>query len=272
MKNYHGQDLASADWLKTHFQAKSAQRVAQILQLPIQEGDKVLDVCSGPGIFAKYFLTQVGERGHVHCLDHDPINIDNAEIQLSNSCLSNWSTQCGDMSEAISLASDFDAIVIFNSLCYLANPEDLISKIAEKMKSGSKIIIKDFDLSFIKLHGVCSQKWEELIHLAMSNNFHDNPLSYNNFSGRGVHFLHKAYPFSKHHNGLWVQHLGHPYTESSRTYIWENVRTLLDQSKIHENESLYDYFHEEFNVASGCFYEKEESLFIETEFLSVLTK
>jgi ubiquinone/menaquinone biosynthesis C-methylase UbiE len=89
MKNYHGKDLASADWLTTHFRVKSAQRMRQINQLPIASGNRVLDACSGPGLFARYFMPMIGENGYLQCIDHDPLNIDLAERNLYNSGFEN---------------------------------------------------------------------------------------------------------------------------------------------------------------------------------------
>lgn len=272
MKNFHGKDLASAKWLQTHFQAKSRYRVSQITSLPIHEGDKILDVCSGPAIFSKYILPLVGERGHVHCIDHDPVNIDVADIQLGSSCLNNWSTECADISRAIEISENYDTIIIFNSLCYLGNPLNFINKLANNMKFGARIFLKDFDLSFITINTVDPIKWASLIKLAKETNFENNPLPYDNFFGQHIHEMHEAFSFSKFENLIWTQHLGYPYSAAARKYIWENIRSLLDQTALSLDACDKNYFITEFNEETGLFFNKKNGKFIENEFVSILTK
>lgn len=271
MHNYHGKDLASADWLMTHFRAKSPQRMDQIIRLPIKSGSRVLDACSGPGIFARYFMPMIGETGYLLCIDHDPINVDIAERNLFNSGFDNWAAKCDDIVSVLDIASDFDVITIFNAICYLENPEEFIKKLASRMKKGSRIIVKDFDLSFMGFSAISQINWGNLVHQATAGNETANPLPYDNFYGRKVHLLHRVSDFSGHENLVWTQHLNFPFSDASKKYIWENIRSLLDQSKSFPGTKLNRYFTSAFSIDSGWFFEDVEAVFIENEFLTVLT-
>ena len=84
MKNSYGHDYTSHDWLTLHFEVKSNERLIEISELPIFKGDRVLDVGCGPGIFGSYISLLIGNKGHIHCIDHDEKNIIQAQERLSS--------------------------------------------------------------------------------------------------------------------------------------------------------------------------------------------
>jgi hypothetical protein len=171
----------------------------------------------------------------------------------------------------LQLAKDFDVVTIFNAVCYLNNPEEFVGLLAREMRPGAKIIIKDFDLGFMHFSTISPATWGDLIQKAMTGNGQDNPLPYDNFFGRRVHQLHKAHDFTTHENSVWTQHVNFPFSESARKYIWENIRSLLDQSKCQPTDATKSYFLSTFSVDGGWFYTDPTSIFIENEFLTVLT-
>jgi SAM-dependent methyltransferase len=212
----------------------------------------------------------IGEAGQILCLDRDSQNIDFAEQNLSVAGLNNFSLEMGDFERAIDLIEGYDVALIFNALCYVQDHADFIRRLRAAARPGTRIIVKDFDMGAFVFGNVCPQKWGELIAAAMRGDAADNPLPYKNFFGRDVHFIKRCADFSRSKNMVWTQHINAPFTPSAVEYIWENVRSLLDQS-ININREISDYFINMFNVNNGLFFRDSASFFIETEFVTVLT-
>lgn len=263
-------DLASANWLRTHFRIKSHQRIHQINSLPIEFGDRVLDIGSGPGIYARHIAQMIGERGRILCLDRDPQNIDCAEQNLAVAGLNNFSLEMGDFGRAIEIIEKYDVALMFNALCYVPDHVGFIRKLCAAARPGTRIIIKDFDMGAFVFGNICPQKWGELIAAALHGDRTKNPLPYKNFFGREVHFLSERVEFSKSKNMVWTQHINAPFTPSAIEYVWENIRSLLDQAYGINSKSI-EYFMRKFNITDGSFYREDGSFFIENEFVTVLT-
>src|SRR5687767_8845773 len=146
MRSFHKLDMASTKWLTTHFLAKSANRIRDLASLPIAPGSKVLDLCCGPGLFIPHLLDLVGPSGHVTGLDQDPISLDAAHQRLKAQPHENWDLRHVSLEEEFTGMDKYDVVLLFNSIGYFPDPFDVIRLIAKQLRSGSVIIIKDFDL------------------------------------------------------------------------------------------------------------------------------
>lgn len=271
MRNYHKQDMASVQWLATHFFAKSAQRFKQFGTLPIFVGDRVLDLCCGPGFFIRYVADLVGPSGHVTGLDHDPVSLDFATRYLTPFPFKNWDLIHGDMAVNLDRAGTYDVILLMNCIGYLESPEQLIKDLASRAKTGARIIVKDFDLGSVFISPVNLPWLASLMEAAKSGNDLNNPLRFDNFLGRRVPFFYKVYDFASHHSEVWAQCLQYPFNDYEVEYIWRNIEALVLQARNSCDGRILNYFENQFCQERKPFFDQPCALFTENEYLTILT-
>jgi len=270
MRNFHKLDMASTQWLTTHFLAKSASRIRSLSTLPIASGNKVLDLCCGPGLFMPYLLDLVGPSGHVTGLDHDPISLDDAHQRLRAQPHKNWDLRHGRLEESELDLADYNIVLLFNSIGYFSNPFEIIRYLAEKLNTGSLIIVKDFDLESFFFQPRDTSLWADLILSAKDKNDRENPVSFNNFLGRKVHTLHQAYKFREYKNETWTQLMTFPFNPFEKEYIWRNIECLINQAGDGCPSSAVDYFTNFFFPPEPTFFQCSDAMFVEVEYLTFL--
>jgi SAM-dependent methyltransferase len=269
--NYHKLDMASAEWLTTHFLAKSADRFRRFAQLPIRPGEHVLDLCCGAGLFLPYILDLVGPTGKVTGLDSDPISLDVAHQRLSALPHKNWRLIHSSVESYLEKSESYDVVLIFNSIGYFPNPTNLVLSVADRLQKRGRIIIKDFDLESFFFHPRNIEHWLQLIRDAKVQNDGDkNPVKFDNFFGRRIFGLHRFGKFSAWSNLVWTQTMAFPFNEYEREYIWRNIECLMKQAGKHCKVSVIDYFREMFHPDSSTFFQRPDAFFLENEFLTVL--
>lgn len=270
MRNFHKLDMASTDWLTTHFLAKSANRIRDLASLPIATGSKVLDLCCGPGLFIPHLLELVGPAGHVTGLDQDPVSLDDAHQRLKAQPHQNWDLRHGDLEEQITALTDYDVVLLFNCIGYFPNPFDIVALIAKMLHPGAVIIVKDFDLESFFFYPRDTSMWSELITSAKLKNDGENPISFDNFFGRKVHTLYQAYEFREHTNETWTQLMTFPFNRFETEYIWRNIECLLQQSGDDCPPHVTDYFKRLFFPPDQKFFSYSDAMFVEIEYLTYL--
>lgn len=271
MRSFQKLDMASTDWLTTHFLAKSADRAREIMSLAIQPGARVLDLCCGPGLFMPLLLNLVGPSGHVTGVDLDPVSLDAAHARLIAQPHKNWSLIQSRLEDYVPKLPAFDVVLLFNCICYFGDPSSVVRDIANQLKPGANIIVKDFDLEGFFFQPRKTSAWATLIETAKSQNDRDNPVSFDNFLGRRVHSLHRAFPFQSHRSGTWTQLMTHPFNPHQTEYIWRNVECLLKQAGDSCPSAVRDYFNGTFERPDAGFFNDQDAMFVEIEYLTWLT-
>gem|GEM_PF-4602584 len=263
--------MASVEWLATHFFAKSSQRFRQFGALPIFSGERVLDMCCGPGLFVRYAADMVGPDGHVTGLDHDPVSLDFAQRYLTPFPFKNWDLVHADLESSTSRVGGYDVVLLMNCIGYLESPESAVKKIAAHAKPGTRIVVKDFDLGSVFLSPLDLEQFAKLVAAAKIANDSNNPLKFDNFLGRRVPFLHNTHDFASHHYDIWAQCLSYPFNPFEVEYIWRNIEALVLQARANCDRATLSYFENLFCRDEKPFFKTEGSLFIENEYLAVLT-
>ena len=270
MRNFHKLDMASTAWLTTHFLAKSANRIRDLVSLPIARGSRVLDLCCGPGLFIPHLLELVGPTGHVTGFDRDPISLDDAYLRLKAQPNQNWDLRHGALEEEISNLVGYDVVLLFNSIGYFPDPPKIINLIANTLRSGAVIIVKDFDLESFFFHPRHTLMWAELVIAAKKKNDEDNPISFDNFFGRKVHTLYRSFEFRDHTNETWTQIMTFPFNPFETEYIWRNVECLINQAGSDCPFNVKDYFEQMFYPPDPKFFSYSDAVFVEVEYLTYL--
>lgn len=270
MRSFQKLDMASTDWLTTHFLAKSADRAREIASLAISPGDSILDLCCGPGLFIPALLNLVGPDGHVTGVDLDPVSLDAAHARLVAQPHRNWTLTQSRLEDYAVEAGEFDIVLLFNCIGYFGDPLNVIEVLASRLKPGARIIVKDFDLEGFFFQPRSIPLWSALIEAAKEKNDHDNPVSFDNFLGRRIHALHQAHPFQARQSQTWTQLMTYPFNPYQAEYIWRNVECLLNQAGPTCPPAVSDYFRREFAI-DGPFFANPDAMFVEIEHLISLT-
>lgn len=271
MRSFHKLDMASTDWLTTHFLAKSPNRIRDLAALPIGTGSRVLDLCCGPGLFIPYLLDLVGPMGHVTGLDHDPVSVDAAHQRLKAQPHKNWDLRHSALEEPMADMAAYDVVLLFNCIGYFADPFNIIRMVAKGLRPGAVIIVKDFDLESFFFQPRDASMWAQLIVSAKATNDRDNPISFDNFFGRKVHTLHTAYGFREHANVTWTQLMTFPFNRFETEYLWRNVECLLKQAGSDCSSRVTEYFKRLFFPPVQEFFSYPDSMFVEVEYITFLT-
>lgn len=270
MRGFHKLDMASTDWLTTHFLAKSPDRFRDVASLPIKPGFRVLDLCCGPGLYLPHLLDLAGATGHVIGMDEDPTSLDAAHLRLSALPHRNWELQHSSFDDYVPKIRDQDVVLMFNSIGYFPDPRVVVDRVARRLRPGATFIIKDFDLESFFFHPRDPAMWSRLISAAKAKNDTDNPVSFDNFFGRKVHTLHRAYTFRDHWNSTWTQLMTHPFNAFQREYLWRNIECLLKQAGPDCPTDVADYFRALFYPPDATFFAHEDAIFVEVEYLTYL--
>jgi SAM-dependent methyltransferase len=270
MRSFKKLDMASTDWLTTHFLAKSANRIRALASLPVPVGARVLDLCCGPGLYIPHLLDLVGPTGYVTGLDQDPISLDAAHHRLRSLPHKNWNLQHSSVEDYIADLPDYDIVLIFNSIGYFPNPFLVVDLIAQKLHPGATIIVKDFDLESFFFQPRDTSMWAKLVMSAKSMNDTNNPISFDNFFGRKIHTLHRAYSFREHTHHTWTQVMNYPFNQFEREYLWRNVECLLNQAGSNCPAKVAEYFKRFFYPPSPEFFANPDAMFVEVEYVTYL--
>lgn len=117
-----------------------AQRRAMLELLDLQEGEHVLDVGSGNGIFAREILETVTDSGHV-------CGIDSAEPMVAMAtdiCPAGKFLQ-GDATDLPVEDLSFDVVTASQVLCFVSDIDKALSEMFRVLKSGGRLVILDSD-------------------------------------------------------------------------------------------------------------------------------
>ncbi len=166
----------------------------------------------------------------------------------------------------------YDVVLFMNSLGYSPDPHGVIERVGAMLPVGGRVIVKDYDLESILISPVSRHHWRQLLEAAAQADQADNPLPFTNFFGRRVPFLASAYPFRTSETIPWTNVMAAPFTGAQRDYIWGNIESLLQQARDMCRDDVSEYFATEFAADGGSFFDRDEALFVENEYVSVLTK
>ena len=227
-----GLELTSESWLRNHFRAKLPERLQQILRLPIHRGDRVLDLCCGPGHYTEYYAQMVGSSGMVHGVDKDPALIDAAEARQAHLLLGdNIRYSCCDVAQPDSITliqeQQYDVLLFFNCLSYFVDPGSTIRKYSSFLRRGGRIILKDSDFG----HLLISPLDQTLLHRVIEAAEASPQLSFDNFFGRRLLSLASSLDIGRTRVEIWSYPMTSPLTPEQEFYVSENLMTLMAQGK-----------------------------------------
>lgn len=111
---------------------------AMLARLNIKDGDNVLDVGTGTGVFVPFLLKKVGRKGKIICLDF-------AEEMLKVAQTKNFkgtiSYLCADIENNRLPDKSFDAVVCYSVFPHLRDKPKSLKEINRLLKDGGRLFI-----------------------------------------------------------------------------------------------------------------------------------
>jgi arsenite methyltransferase len=117
-----------------------AQRRVMLDLLDLKEGEHVLDVGSGNGIFAREMLEIVSASGHV-------CGVDSAEpmVRMARGLCPNGRFLQGDATDLPVEDLSFDVVTASQLLCFVRDVDKALSEMFRVLKAGGRAMILDSD-------------------------------------------------------------------------------------------------------------------------------
>ena len=137
---------SSLDWLILHHSVKLKQRRETIAQLCFGDGDAVLDLGCGPGLWTQLLADAVGAKGRVVGLDANEDFLAYAANAVSVSHpkhdVSFVHGSYEELPEGIGL---FDALFFSQCFCYVERIDPLMTAMISTLRPGGRLIGRNWD-------------------------------------------------------------------------------------------------------------------------------
>jgi ubiquinone/menaquinone biosynthesis C-methylase UbiE len=139
-KQFYDEDMARQQEKLAATPDMAAQRLVMLNVLDLKDGERVLDVGSGNGIFVREMLSVVGESGHV-------CGVDSAEpmVSMATALCPSGQFLHGNAADLPVEDSSFDVVTASQVLCFVSAINKALSEMFRVLKPGGRLVILDSD-------------------------------------------------------------------------------------------------------------------------------
>ena len=139
-KQFYDKDMARIQEKLAATPDMMTQRQTMLNVLDLKEGERVLDVGSGNGIFAREILEVVGESGHV-------CGVDSAEpmVGMAMALCPNGRFLNGEASDLPLEDQSFDVVTASQLFCFVPDVDRALSEMFRVLKPAGRVVILDSD-------------------------------------------------------------------------------------------------------------------------------
>jgi ubiquinone/menaquinone biosynthesis C-methylase UbiE len=153
--NEHGLPLNAIEWLEIHHNSKAHERGRMIRDLQLQPGSFVVDAGCGPGLWTPFLARAIGRRGRIIGVDISPEALITAQQRSYGKPYQRQvQYKCATMEQLPIPYNTADAIFSANVSQYLPDPCATFTAMAQYLKYGGKLIIKDIDFGTMRFHNI----------------------------------------------------------------------------------------------------------------------
>ncbi len=263
-KSSSGSVYSALDWLSNHYSIKSEGRFDLVGRLPIQPGDRIIDIGCANGAWTRIMAERVGINGEVWGVDLDPELIRHAAKTHQNNHLSQRiSFKVLDI-EVEAIPPDFNIITAFNTLSLVENPLIVLQKIHSYLKRTNGIlIIKDSALSS-DFFWPLEPKVQEAISQSLSSGGKINGYD-PDFALTCRKYL-KQCEFTIQETKLSSYAFMYPFGQEQRTYISQNAKMIQELKPASTGSDAIDTWITDEMSEEGSFFESSDSIYTTTEY------
>lgn len=139
-EHFYDEDMARRQEKLASTPDMAGQRRAVLERLALEPGERVLDVGSGNGIFARELLEIVGSEGRVCGVDSSI-----AMIEMASSICPQGRFHEGSATDLPFEDHSFDAVTASQLLCFVADGDRVVSEMFRVLRRGGRLVILDSD-------------------------------------------------------------------------------------------------------------------------------
>lgn len=219
-ENEKGVELSSVEWLYNHHKAKEEERKEMVADLPINPGDKVLDLACGPGLWSSLLAEKVQPTGQVTGVDFSPDLIKYAQKNKPAKLEKNINFEEGDLYEIPFDSDSFDLVFCGNTFAYINRPIEALEEQKRVAKPGGKVAVKEFDNGAIIFNPI-DHCLAQRVMAATAKSLKENPKKpkFDNYIGRKIFGLFKKVGFRRIINKSYAVRKHAPLSEEAKKYI-----------------------------------------------------
>lgn len=264
-QNEKGLELSGIDWLVDHHKTKEDERREMVGDMSLKEGETVLDLACGPGLWTSLIAEKVSPGGKVVGVDFSPDLIEHAResFERKQECIKNVvEFRIGDLYDIPFEDDSFDVVLCGNTYAYITEPLEALEEQRRVTKRGGKVVAKDFDNGNIIFHPI-EASFSQKIMEAAARSLKENPPEpkFDNYIGRKMYGLFlkagfkdvycKSYAISKvaplspaskrYISGTaeWYARIAEPYLSKCDVQRWREYFDSDSDNYILEREEFY---------------------------------
>ncbi len=219
-----------APMLSAYHDAHATELRAMVASLPIQEGDRVLEIACGDGFYARWIAERVGATGGVVGVDILPAYLEVARREASTSRIRYIAA---DIARLPFPDETFDLAWCAQSLYSLPDPVDALRRMARVVRAGGEVAVLEND----SFHHVLLP-WPVEVELAIRRaellsfvEESDKPQKY--YVGRELCQVFRAAGLRECRRRTWVTDRQAPLERQERTYLEEYLGDLRERARLH---------------------------------------
>ena len=224
-------EVATVRWFLNHHKMKEEARRKIVADMGLSPGDRVLDLASGPGVWANLFADRVGSTGSVICIDRDATLLAYGRQAASQHELYRRVLQFqeGDCHKIPQEDNSFDFAFLANTLLYLERPDLVLQEMKRVTKPGGRIALKDFDGATFLVHPIPPCLFARLQE-AVARAFDEDPPQghTDNYPGRKLHGLLREAGLKDISLKTYATQKIPPLSEETIGYVGGNLQWYLE--------------------------------------------
>ena len=273
-QNEKGLELSSVEWLVDHHKTKETERNKMVDDMPLQEGDVVLDLACGPGLWTSLLAEKVGPEGEVVGVDFstDLIEYARGELKTKREQIQDVVRfKEGDLYNIPFENDIFDLVLCGNTFAYITKPFKALEEQKRVTRRGGRVVAKDFDNGIIILHPI-KPSFSQKVMAAAAHSLEENPPEprFDNYIGRKIRGLFLEAGFKHVSNKSYAVRKFSPLSREAKRYIRGTAEWYARIAKPYLSQDELQKWREYFDPNSDHYIlDKEEFYLCMVEMLTV---
>ena len=216
-----------APMLADYHRAYARELRAMVASLPIREGDRVLEMACGDGVYSRWLAERVGRRGSVTALDVSPAFLDLAGMNTAGHRVDFVAAAAERMPFA---DNTFDLVWCAQSLYSLPDPVEAVRLMARVVRPGGVVAVLEND----SLHHILLP-WPVEVELAVRAaellafvDESEHPRKY--YIGRRLNEVFREAGLEDCRKSTWATNRQAPLGPDERGFLGKYLRDLLERA------------------------------------------
>ncbi|MBD3253911.1 MAG: methyltransferase domain-containing protein [Candidatus Lokiarchaeota archaeon] len=256
-------EFINLEWLLDHHRTKKKERRRMIAELGLKDGDKVLDLGCGPGLWTPMIAEEIAPHGNVVGVDFSAPLIEYAKKNKnSHYCKDIMEFRRGDFYDLPYDDDSFDVVFFGNCFAYVIDAARVLAEQKRLTKKGGRIIAKDFDGAIIVFYPIdpyLSSKILTATSKALKETPPDPP--FDNYTGRKLNGLFLNAGLKKVSTKSYAIQKVSPLSAEAKRYIRGNAEWYADTGSEYISDGDFEEWMSHFDPTSDNYILNREDFY-----------